>query len=105
MTKFWSTLLAGSVGGLISLGAAKMLEKPQEAQLSNQQNVPVRQVSYGGTPAPFDFTKAAERAMPTVVHIKTSESREAANQRQRQYGDNPFRYFFGDSFDDQPRSG
>jgi Do/DeqQ family serine protease len=104
MNNFWSTLLAGAAGGLITLGAAKFLEKPA---VINQQ-VPAQSltktVSYGNAPAPFDFTKAAERAMPAVVHIKASESRQALQQRQRQY-DNPFRYFFGDSYEDQPRSG
>ncbi len=46
--------------------------------------------------SPFDFTKAADRAMPAVVHIKAIESRQNAIQRQRQT--NPFRYFFGDDF-------
>lgn len=56
---------------------------------------------------PSIFTKAADRAMPAVVHIKAIESRQNAIQRQRQT--NPFRFFFGDDFltDDmaRPRSG
>lgn len=99
-------MLAGAVGGLVTFGAAKMIEKPQALNTFNEQSAPARTVNYGGNPAPFDFTKAAERAMPIVVHIKASESKEALSQRQRQY-DNPFRYFFGDAFDgyDEPRSG
>lgn len=57
---------------------------------------------------PVDFTKAAERTMPAVVHIKASESREAALQRQRENRySNPFQYFFGDSYgyEQQPRTG
>lgn len=57
---------------------------------------------------PFDFTKAAEKSMSAVVHIKASESPQLAMQRQREqrYTD-PFEYFFGRSFDiqPQPRSG
>jgi Do/DeqQ family serine protease len=101
MNKIWSTILAGAVGGIITIGAYKMLERPV---LATQPSVLSKTVSYGSAPAPFDFTKAAERAMPAVVHIKASESRQAAMQRQRQ-NDNPFRYFFGDAYDDQPRSG
>ncbi len=107
MNKLWSTLLAGAMGGLVTLGAAKMLEKPQTPPSSEQQTYS-KQVNYGGAPVPFDFTKAAERAMPGVVHIKASESREAAIQRQRESRTtNPFQYFFGDgfSFEQQPRSG
>lgn len=106
MNKFWSTVLAGATGGLITFGAAKIIDKPQPA---NAVTTPVvRQVNYGGAPVPFDFTKAAEKSMPAVVHIKATESRELALQRQRErrYID-PFEYFFGRSFDiqPQPRSG
>ncbi len=108
MHKFWSTLFAGAAGGLVTYGAIQFLEKPQEVVVPTP--LPAKQVSYdyGGVPAPFDFTKAAEKAMPAVVHIRAMESRETAIQRQRQ--SNPFRYFFGDDFlpfDDyaRPRSG
>lgn len=107
MNKLWSIFLAGATGGLVSLGAAKMLEKPQTPQFPEQQTYS-KQVNYGGAPVPFDFTKAAARAMPAVVHIKATESREAAIQRQRENRySNPFQYFFGDSygFEQQPRSG
>ena len=106
MNKFWSTLLAGATGGLVTFGAAKFFEKPQPVYAGA---VPVvRQVNYGGAPVPFDFTKAAEKSMSAVVHIKASESQQLALQRQREqrYTD-PFEYFFGRSFDmqPQPRSG
>lgn len=107
MKQLWSILLAGATGGLVTLGAAKMLEKPQISQLSAQQSYS-RQVNFGGAPIPFDFTKAAERAMPGVVHIKATESRESAIKRQRENRySNPFEYFFGDSYgyEQQPRSG
>ncbi len=110
MSKFWSTTLAGAVGGLIVFGAIKMTEKPAPESGALPAPAPVKQVNYayGGAPVPFDFTKAADRAMPAVVHIKAKESRETAIQRQRQ--SNPFRFFFGDDFlpfDDyaRPRSG
>ena len=102
MNKFWSTLLAGAAGGLVTFGAAKFFEKPQIVQISTPQVA--RQVNYGGAPVPFDFTKAAERSMSAVVHIKASESQQLALQRQREqrYTD-PFQYFFGRSFDMQPQ--
>ena len=107
MNNLWSTLLAGAIGGLVTLGAAKMLEKPQTSAPFEQQTYS-KQVNYGGAPVPFDFTKAAERAMPAVVHIKASESKESAIKRQRENRySNPFQYFFGDSYgyEQQPRSG
>jgi len=101
--RFWSTLLAGIVGGLVVFGAIKLTDTPQQvvnAAPSNQ----VRQVNYGGAPAPFDFTKAAEKSMPSVVHIKASESQQLARQRQQeQRATDPFEYFFGRSFGYEPR--
>jgi serine protease Do len=107
MNKLWPTLLAGAIGGLVTLGAARMFEKPQTIQFPKQQTYS-KQVNYGGAPVPFDFTKAAERAMPGVVHIKATESKEAAIQRLKENRyTNPFQYFFGDSYgyEQQPRSG
>jgi serine protease Do len=110
MSKLWSTLLAGAMGGLVTFGAIKMTEKPQAQSAAVPSETLVKQVkyAYGGGPAPFDFTRAAERTMPTVVHIKAAESRQTAIQRQRET--NPFRFFFGDDFfnyDDyaRPRAG
>ncbi|MBV6442122.1 MAG: PDZ domain-containing protein [Haliscomenobacteraceae bacterium CHB4] len=106
MNKFWSTILAGAAGGLLTFGAAKFFETPQV--VSTNPAPVVRQVNYGGAPVPFDFTKAAEKSMSAVVHIKASESQQLARQRQqeRRYTD-PFEYFFGRNFDyqPQPRSG
>ncbi len=107
MNKFWSTLLAGAAGGLMTLGAAKLLEKPQVVQIPETTSY-VRQANFGAAPVPFDFIKAAERSMDAVVHIKATESREAAVQRQRnQRSVDPFQYFFGQRFqyEQQPRSG
>lgn len=100
MSKFWSTVLAGALGGALTFGAAKVLDKsfaPQgdAAALPTQVSL-ARQVNYGTAPAPIDFTKAAERSMSAVVHIKATESAQRAMQRQRQ--SNPFRFFFGDDF-------
>jgi len=107
MNKLWSTLLAGAMGGLVTIGAFKMLETPQTLQFPEQQTYS-KQVNYSGAPVPFDFTKAAERTMAAVVHIKATESKESAIQRQRENRSvNPFQYFFGDGygFEQQPRSG
>lgn len=107
MHKIWSTLLAGAVGGMVTFAAAKFAESPKQNAQPAAQTM-ARQVNYSGAPVPFDFTKAAERSMSAVVHIKASESRESAVQRQRnqRYSD-PFEYFFGQSYgaQQQPRSG
>lgn len=103
MHKIWSPLLAGAFGGLVVFAAVKFTEKPQAATVPTPQSY-TRQVNYGAAPVPFDFTKAAERSMDAVVHIKASESRAAAAQRQRnqRYTD-PFEFFFGQSYGNQPQ--
>ena len=101
MNRFLSTVLAGAAGGLITFGAAKFFEKPQIATIQTQTSAASKQVNYAGAPVPFDFTRAADRSMPAVVHIKASESQQAAKQRLLQeQRTNPFRFFFGDDFMD-----
>lgn len=101
MNRFLSTVLAGAAGGLITFGAAKFFEKPQIATIQTQTSAVSKQVNYAGAPVPFDFTRAADRSMPAVVHIKASESQQAAKQRLLQeQRTNPFRFFFGDDFMD-----
>ena len=107
MQKILSSLLAGAIGGLATFAAVKYSAQPVTPALSNTAPL-TRQVNYSGAPVPFDFTKAAEKTMSAVVHIKASESKESALQRQRnqRYTD-PFEYFFGQSYamPQQPRSG
>jgi serine protease Do len=104
MTKFISTLLTGVLGGMIVLGAAKWFEKPQDS-LPSTPSAAVRQVNYGASPAPVDFTRAADRSMSAVVHIKATESRRAASARQRELRTrDPFSFFFGE-YEPQQRSG
>lgn len=108
MNKFFSTVLAGVAGGLVTIGAHQYLTRDNVYPATQTATPAAKQVNfnYGNVPPAFDFTKAAEKAMPAVVHIKATESKEAAIQRQKQYY-NPFRYFFGDAYDSyaQPRSG
>ncbi len=101
--KFWSTMLAGALGGAATFGAVQFLAPSSNAPINDNAAATslARQVSYGGTAAPFDFTKAAANSMDCVVHIKASESQQSAIQRQRS---NPWSYFFGENFA-QPRSG
>ena len=107
MHRIWSTLLAGAAGGLVTFAASNILKNKAETAPPPTQTY-TRQVNYGSAPVPFDFTKAAEKSMAAVVHIKASESRESATQRQRnqRYSD-PFEYFFGQGYgyQQQPRSG
>lgn len=100
--KIWSSLLAGAVGGLLAFGAAKFSEKPAVSPAADTPAPISRQVSYGGNPVPFDFTRAAENSMGAVVHIKATESQNSAIERMRA---NPWSRFFGYDNFAQPRSG
>jgi len=109
MNKFLSTVLAGVAGGLVTIGANQFFFNNNEPVVTQTTAAPTAKhvnFNYGGAPPAFDFTKAAERSMPAVVHIKATESREAAVERQKK-SNSAFRYFFGDSYDSyaQPRSG
>lgn len=109
MNKFLSTVLAGVAGGLVTIGANQFVFNNNEPVVTQTTAAPPAKhvnFNYGGAPPAFDFTKAAERSMPAVVHIKATESREAAVERQKQ-SNSAFRYFFGDTYDSyaQPRSG
>jgi serine protease Do len=105
MNRFISSLLAGVAGGALSIGAWQMLKSDQTHTIQSTQTPTAQVVNYGGSPPSFDFTKAADRSMNSVVHIKASESKVAA-QRNRNTQD-PFEFFFGGSpfFEQQPRSG
>lgn len=88
-------VVAGAVGGLIAFAGMNWM---QSGRLSSQSlsAVTVSNVNVPPGSVPFDFREAAAKAMPAVVHIAASESKETASNRGRQ-GD-PFRFFFGDDF-------
>jgi Do/DeqQ family serine protease len=91
MNRFLPMLVAGVIGGLVVFGAVKLTETPATQAQTNVAPA-AKQVSYAGAPPAFDFTKAAEKSLNAVVHIKATESRKSAIERNRQ---NPFFYFFG----------
>jgi Do/DeqQ family serine protease len=89
---------ATSVG---SIWGYSQYQQKQLATTSNAESNLFKPVSYAGDPAisgpEVDFEKAATKAVPTVVHIKTvTKSKQAAVDMH----DNPFRDFFGDGFGD-----
>ncbi len=107
MKKIFSLVLAGMVGGLITLGGFLFLQKEQEQPgISYYQQFakPVNNVNVGKGAlfnVPFDFTEAAAKATPAVVHISAKESEIAARNKKPQT--DPFYRFFGDdSFFDNP---
>jgi len=77
-----SLVFAGIIGGLITLGGHQLMQQeapiqqPLAKQVSTNVTTPV-----SSKPVPLNFTEAASIAMPTVVHIKASESKGQAQYR------------------------
>lgn len=89
-------VIAGIAGGLVTLGGARLLlPSAAESHMFGQANHPAiqaRQASYGQDGAlPVNFTTGAERSMPSVVHILSTEDTRPRTERERQ-----FYYFFGE---------
>lgn len=93
-------LAATSAGSIWGYG---QYQQKQLSPTDTTANVSLFQkASYPGAPAVdpgIDFERAAEKAVPSVVHIKTlTKARQATSVPGMQ--NNPFRDFFGDEFDD-----
>ena len=97
MKNLFSLVLAGIIGGMVTLSGVYLFQPAttQNTQINNEpfaktisNNVNVKA---GSIAAPASFTEAAEKAMPSVVHIKaTSGSRNSQSQ-----SNDPFDFFFG----------
>jgi serine protease Do len=96
------SLAAILVVAATSIGSIWGYSQYQQQQLtdtnSTESNL-FKPVSYNGDPAvsgqEVDFEKAAMKAVPSVVHIKT-----LTKAKQAQMQDIPFKDFFGDGFED-----
>ncbi len=87
-------LLIASLGGFIGVAAYKFFEDKQPTSITERQKVQFASLPVypepmeGGT----DFTVAAAKTVPGVVHIKVT-----INQSQQDNYFDPFRDFFGDN--------
>lgn len=96
-------ILAGIIGGLIVLIVGMyVFELPETKE--NEYISPINTVPVSAREIlpSQDLTIAAERTMPTVVHIKAAESESRAKERyierrQQRYND-PFRFFFSEPY-------
>lgn len=101
MKKIISYVLAGMVGGFITLGgniclvnSDTMTEKRTESLAKVIKNINVAPMANA---VQVDFTEAARRGMPSVVHIKSTAS---INPKKGQTPSDPFSFFFGEGFGD-----
>jgi serine protease Do len=86
-------LTIATMGGLVAVGAYKLLESKEPRTFEEKQKVHFTSLANYAEPAdgPLDFTVAAAKTVPAVVHIKVTMSESP----QASYFD-PFRDFFGD---------
>jgi len=96
-------VVAGMLGGLMMLGGllifqdnlfhSVMTEKSHQGSLVKVNSSPTASL-------PLNFTEAARKAMPAVVHITASESKEMAQRRKQGSPGGIFDdWFFGTPFD------
>ncbi|MCR9287459.1 trypsin-like peptidase domain-containing protein [Saprospiraceae bacterium] len=95
MKQLFSLTIAAILGGIITLSGFQFLNK-NNSNLENRsfaKQVNNVNVKPQFTNTPFNFTEAAEKAMPAVVHISAKESEKMARDNR---GNDPFLRFFGD---------
>jgi serine protease Do len=97
MRKFGSLFLAAVLGSVCTVASFQFIDQDQEkVKLEHIANVPTANVAYrvdgSGKAVPLDFTVAAEKVMPAVVHIKSTIQNPTRNQSQ---SFDPFQEFFG----------
>lgn len=98
MKQFSALFAAAILGSAITVGSFQLIKEDQTNHSQTAiEKVPAFHTAYttgeNGEVVPLDFTKAAEKVMPAVVHI-TSTQKYAANRQMQQIPE-PFRDFFG----------
>lgn len=113
MKQVFSLLFAGLLGGVIALGGFLLFTEEGPTPKPSADNLYTRNVNNvnvgggQGSNAPFDFSEAAEKAMPVVVHIAAKSAPTASNNPSSPHGSNPFSDFFDVPFFnfDMPKQG
>ncbi|RMG81262.1 MAG: PDZ domain-containing protein [Bacteroidetes bacterium] len=102
MKQFLFLLLAGVLGGLVTLAGTQWSHKNQAFEEAPSYARAVNLVNVKPQPfnVPFDFTEAAQKAMPAVVHISAKEGQ--ASVRNQTHNDPIFRFFGEDLFFGSP---
>lgn len=98
MKNFLSFIFAGIIGGLIAFGGIQLTnnsDQPAQPGFAKQVNF-TNQSSAAAGSFPANFTEAARKAMPVVVHIKATAARKSASRDEQRM--DPFGGFFGEDF-------
>lgn len=99
MKQLFSLVMAGAVGGLITLSGLYFFHDHPTAPPA--EIVPAKMInnlnrSPQSGPITIDFRAGAAKAMPAVVHISASKTKPTASRQRDSY--NPFELLFGDDF-------
>ncbi len=98
MKRFGSLVLAAVLGSVCTIASFKWLDKEESGvKLEYLSGVPASKVAYKvdeqGQTIPLDFTTAAEKVMPAVVYIRSTQERVSRGEETQ--SEDPFREFFG----------
>lgn len=99
MKRFATFFLAAVLGSASTIATYQWIDNNDDKAVTIEHltGVPASKVAYkvdeNGDVVPLDFTTAAEKVMPAVVHIRSTQQGERREDR-GQYMD-PFRDFFG----------
>jgi serine protease Do len=98
MKRFGALFLAAVLGSVSTVATVEWLKDEEKPKVEYLSGVPTSKVAYKvdekGEIVPLDFTTAAEKVMPAVVHIRSTQDGGRREEDQTQYID-PFREFFG----------
>jgi len=108
MKKFSSLVAAALLGSVMTLGTYHIFNSNDQVKtVQSVEKVPAIKAAYtlneSGEAVPLDFTKAAEKVMPAVVHIRSTQ--KYAGRQNMQQIPAPFREFFGPQQPRGPRQG
>lgn len=107
MKQITSMILAGIVGGMMTLGGFYLISPNTSGETVKYVNQPVEQQNYRQLASnriqtsPFDFTVAAELTMPAVVHITAKQVKEEKTNNEQK---SPLEFFFG-PMESRPKQG
>jgi serine protease Do len=98
MKKFGSLFLAAVLGSISTVATFEWFDKDKDnVKLEYSANLPASKVAYklnaNGDAVAVDFTEAAEKVMPAVVHIKSTQGNHGREEQTQSF--DPFREFFG----------
>ena len=99
MKNILSLVFAGMIGGLITLAGLQFNQNQKTGEPTPQLVNVTSPITNGTKVVPLNFTKAANITMPTVVHIKASESKRQTQQRKNDQEGGLFDFFFNAPFD------